>query len=240
MGNNFLKGAAAALTAAAMATASASAATYIVEQETKAGSGNFKQLGFLNSYDATSMTAAEAYSFHTPNSYSYNGELNGLPAAQSGQAQMFLVDTSEGLAFFFVMDAVNDGSGGNADTTWNLADDADGAGLMVRDDDPGNDFYTSGTYDFSVDHQWFGCCTDGYVLGELDGEFVLTGGFDSFSRLTQWLVRGNGLDTELALEAGRRARIRTLNSSVETPVPAAGLLLVTGLAGMAARRRRKA
>lgn len=242
--NNGLGRTIGAIAATFTMAAAANAATFIVEQEVNAGAGDFQALGFINSYDASDLTALEAYQFHAPDKWSYNGQVNGLPEAQSGVANMFLVDTADGLAFFLTLDKAKDGSGGAADSFWTVAGDPNGAGLLVRDDDPGNDSYSAGTNQFSIDHQWLNCCTDGYVIGNLDGNFTLTGGFDTFHGLSQWIVKGNGTDEILALQAGRRARIRALGSDVgNVPLPAALPLAAmgfAGLTGMNARRRRKA
>ena len=225
------------------ALTAANAAVFTVEQEANPGAGDFAILGFLNTYDQTGGTFANAYGYQRDERWSYDGDSVGLPASESGNVLSFLVETDEGIGFFTVMDQANDGNGGATDSTWTLSDDT--ASIVVRDDNPGNDVYSDDGTNFVMDHQWNSCCTDGFVLGSLDGQFTLVGNFSSFSNITEWYaLDAGGERITLQLEEGLNIRIRPFGGDItsEVPVPAAFPLGMAGFAGFMslARRRRRA
>ncbi len=225
-----IKTLAAGLAAAVTAVASAQAAVFL------------EQVGTLDATKVSAFdfdgTAAEAYAFGNPVDYSYNGDtVNGLPAAEDGVAKLFLVDTTDGLALFGIFDAVNDGSGGNQDSTWRYFEGGGSDSLIVRDDNDGNDFYDEINNGYHLDHQWNACCTDGFV-------FDLSA--DSFDLLGELLEGGNGLDSLVFVQADGTEIDLELNDAFsiytgEVPLPAALPLGAVGFAGMmgVARRRRK-
>ncbi|MEM0929812.1 MAG: VPLPA-CTERM sorting domain-containing protein [Pseudomonadota bacterium] len=223
---------AAGLAAAAVTTAGAQAAVFLDQG--------------LNTYQLSAFefdgSAADAYSYGSPDKWSYNGDtVNGLPTAEDGVAKLFLVNTTEdGLTLFGVFDSVDDGEGGSQDSEWfYIEGDSDGA-LLIRDDNDGNDVYNETTHGYHLDHQWNACCTDGFV-------FSLN--FDSFDLLGDMSEGGSGLDSlvfvnnygdDIELSFHDAFRIYT---DAAVPVPAAlplGAVGFASLMGIARRRRRKA
>jgi hypothetical protein len=227
---------------AAAASATAFAAPYLLEQEQTAGAGDFAAIGILNSFDLSSTSAADAYGFQRDERWSYDGDASGLPAAESGNILLFMTETSDGPSLFVVMDQANDGTSGQADSTWNLSGDT--TAILVRDDANGNDSYSGDGTSFDFDHQWNACCTDGFVLGSLDGAFELIGGFDRLRNIDAFFALGeNGQRLGLNGDEGFRVRITGLEDNLaEVPLPAAfplGALGFAALTGMSARRRRR-
>jgi hypothetical protein len=217
---------------AMLAMASANASLIRVSQETAAGAGDFDSnvLGFISTYETT-LTVAGFYSYNNgPNGASYNGELNGGPTPVSQMSQSFFVNGSDGLALVQVHDAANDGSGGSTTMQWILSGDT---AAEVLADDPGEPIVVSaGGTQFDSTKNWIGCCTDGYAIGMLDGDWAMTGGFQSFVGLGQW--RATSADgNDIALDDALRVRFQTV------PAPGVLGLLSVGLLGLGLMRRRR-
>ncbi|NNU15892.1 VPLPA-CTERM sorting domain-containing protein [Parvularcula sp. ZS-1/3] len=214
------------LAAAAAAFGMAQAGTYIVEQETSAGSNVFTTVATIQSYDGTTRTTAGNYNLSNA---SYNGR-PGLPVPVADGVMMFIVDSSTGPALFMVFDGISDSTRGNAAQTIEMLSGS--ASVAVSDD--GSESASVSGNTFSYGFRWAGCCTDGLAL-DLSGMFSLEQEFQSFSGLSSFLVFSEGEgSTQLELGTGLATRISAV------PVPAAGLLLVTGLAGLGLRKRRQA
>jgi hypothetical protein len=188
-----------------------------------------------------SQTAADAYQFDTPVSWSFN---NGTGITdlepESNVAKFFLVETLDAaLALFAVFDEDGDRSGGTIDTDATFA--VGQGALIVRDDADGNDNYPQvGPVQFNFDHQWNRCCTDGYVLriDPFGDQFDLTVDMTNVSGITSMVfVNNDGSQTAIA---GNSFRLFTTGGDItdEVPLPAAALLFAP-IAGLAAARRRR-
>ena len=210
------------------------AALIEVAQESSAGVGDFdgNVLGFIEPFD-TILTAVAFYNYSNVNE-SYKGELNGGPDPVSNQSQVFFVDASDGLSLVMLHDARNDGSGGLSRTSWQLSSDT--ASILVKDD-PGFDVYleVAGTF-FSADHQWQECCTDGYAIGPLSGQWTMIGQFTELPTNIDgwWAVSSVSTTISLALDANRRVRLQPARP---IPTPSTVALLATGLLGLGWLRR---
>ena len=215
--------------------ASAQAALIRVSQESSAGAGDFDAniLGVIDSY-STTLTITAFYQYSTPNAASYNGELNGGPVPISSTTQSFFVEASNGLALVMVHDNPNDGSGGSTRTRWNLLGDT---AVQVVADDPGEPVIVSaGGTQFDSTKNWAPCCTDGYAIGFLDGDWSLFGQFlTTPTGITSWLAEGfTTADIPLVLEPSRRVRF----DIGRVPEPSIIALFGTGLLALAFTRRR--
>lgn len=212
--------------------ASANAMMIEVSQESSAGAGDFDAniLGFIGIYQ-TPLTVADFYQYNNPNGASYNGELNGGPAPLSQVSQTFFVLGSDGLALVQVHDAANDGSGGSTRSQWILTGDT---AAQVLADDPGEPVTVSaGGTQFDSVKNWIACCTDGYAIGSLDGNWAMTGGFSVFVGLGRWqATSADGND--ITLDDTLRARFRAI------PEPGTIGLIGIGLLGLGFMRRRRA
>ena len=89
----------------------------------------------------------------------------------------------------------------------------DTAGVL-QGDDPGETIVvTGGGTQFNTDHPWAGCCTDGGVIGTLDGAWTMDAQFlfntpTSGDGITAWqATSADGSSIPLALELGRRVRL---------------------------------
>jgi hypothetical protein len=206
-----------------------------VSQESSAGAGDFDAnvLGFIDPF-ATGLTTSQFYQYGNPFGASYNGNLNGGPAAVSELSQVFLVDASDGLSLVVVHDSPADGSGGNTLTRWNLFGDT---AAQVLADDPGEPVVVSGGgTQFDSRKNWIGCCTDGYALGSLDGSWVMYGSFLAPpAGITDWAAVSSDFSSiALTLDPNRRVRLDPV------PEPSTMLILGVGLIGLAGVGRKKA
>ena len=126
------------------------------------------------------------------------------------------------------------GSGGSTNTRWILAGDT---AVQVQADDPGEAVVVSaGGTQFDSVKNWASCCTDGYALGSLDGNWSMIGQFRSSPvGITRWqATSADGADIGLVLEAGRRARF-----DLVTPEPGTLGVVAAGLLGLGLVRRRR-
>lgn len=208
-----------------------------VSQESAAGAGDFDAnvLGNITSFD-TGLTTAGFYQYNVPNGASYNGELNGGPLPLSSVTQLFLINASDGLSLAVVHDNPNDGSGGFTQTRWNLTGDT---AAQVLADDPGEPVTVSmGGTQFDSTKNWVGCCTDGYALGSLDGNWAMFGQFlTTPTGITSWqATTASGGNIPLTLATGRRVR---LDTTAPLPEPGTMLLFGSGLAGFGLWRWKK-
>jgi hypothetical protein len=195
------------LVTVAALTGLADAAPVQVSQESNPGAGDFDAnvLGYIEPY-VSGLTAAGFYQYGVPNGASYNGELNGGPNPVSSLTQVFLVDASDGLSLVVVHDNPNDGSGGNTQMQWDLFGDP--AAAYLQGDDPGEGLGGGGT-SFTTAHGWAPCCTDGFVIGSLDGGWSMFGAFRAVPvGITDWAaVDNDGTMIPLTLEPERRVRL---------------------------------
>ena len=170
--------------------------------------------GVTGIFDRSGESAAQVYSYGNPLAASYNGS---NPPALSNVSQIFLVQTNDGVgpSMFHVHDQPQDGHGGFMRTAYRLFDDPDNAAVLVRDD-PG-EAWTDTPPLFGVNHTWLDCCTDGGVIGTLEGNwtldayFVLFGPYDppDGPGIGLWQVTSSTVSAiPLVLETDRRARLR--------------------------------
>ena len=230
---------------------SAHAATVSIFQESAPGEGDFNTnlLGTIQSFSTTGTLA---------DFYGYPNEFNNTAAVSltRDQSHLFLVDASDGMGLFVVHDNGADNGGGRAETLVDLLGDT--AAFLVYDDplpdDASTDSYTendTGTQ-FTAVNEWVSGYTDGYVIGSLDGawmvdmQFADVSSIDPSTRadgatindLLTWVAISSGgvsgqTEMALVLEEGRRVRISAV------PVPPAIWLFCSGLLGLIGLARRK-
>ena len=176
-----------------------------VSQEQNPGAGDFEFLGIIDEFDRSGESAADVYSYGVPAGSSYNG----TPPSISDTSQLFLVNTNDGAgASLFVVHDTPGAGGGNADMTFDVVGDT--AAILLEDDPGGGaDSYTdAGGTLFTSSHLWVNCCTDGVVIGTLEGGWLVDAEFDSLGGISAWqATSADGSSIPLVPDLDRRVRL---------------------------------
>lgn len=214
-----------------LAASPAAAVRIRIAQESRPGAGDFDRniLGYIDAYFEKDKTASEFYSYEEVADYSFNGT---NPRLKADTSHLFFVTTKEGLTLFIVHDMPNDPDGGIAVMRIKVTGDPDGARILVFDDPYSDwDSYKAhpGGREFSTWHRWFACCTDGLVLGSLEGgwkiflEFPVKDeaiGIPTIFGLKFWTaISPDGKHVSMKLEKGRRVRLDPMGPLVKNPGP---------------------
>lgn len=138
----------------------------------------------------TGETVEEFYSYQSdghPHSHM------GTNIDKSDSSELFLWDGPNGLSLVAQHDRRYDTGGGDVTFAFSgLPDDGEWA---VRDDNPGNDVYTSNT---EVEWHWGSDHTDGAAYRGLDGEFEVTIEPSFYSGINQWrLLSGDAASPDV-------------------------------------------
>lgn len=191
-----------------------------VSQESAPGVGDFDAnvLGTIDSSDYF-LTPQQYYSWF-PTGTSFSGP--GLTSSAGSSLSVFKSASTGERCVVMIHDRSEDGSGGTAHTRLEILGDTNGAVLLVEDDIDAQfqDNY-SATPDnlvHTLSHSWDPCCTDGVVLGAMEGEWSVLVEFTSTPTgiLTWSALSRDANPLALTLEIGRRVRLRSL----EDPPPA--------------------
>lgn len=191
-------------------------------QESAPGAGDFNSniLGNLLAYPYNA-SAASLYAYNVPEGDSWNGlVLSPLP----DRSHVLLAETTDGLTLVVVHDRAfpDDPDGGRAETRVEVFNDPDGLVRTVEDDPANNEagpyIGEPGDSVFTAEQEWSTCCTDGYALSGLSGDWTALVGFSdtdnnantlAIDGLTEWAAySADGTVVPLALEEGRRIRMR--------------------------------
>ena len=181
-----------AMIASSFLVAPAQAWRIRVSQESAVGIGDFDTnvLGFIETFQTTDTLAGF---------YNYSGgSFNGPVDINSNATQNFFVHGSDGLGFYTVHDDIQDGSNGSARMEFNLLGDPDGATFLLGDE-PTENLSTTGGTNFITRHFWGPCCTDGTVIGSLDGT--------DWELFAEFRTLPTGIDDWLALSADGSGRL---------------------------------
>ena len=90
----------------------------------------------------------------------------------------------------------------------------DTAAVLVEDD-PGEAVTNVGGLgtQFLADHGWIGCCTDGFVIGTLEGAWQVDAQFTLLVGIPQWqATSADGSSIPLVPDLNRRARLSALSA----------------------------
>lgn len=225
------------LLAATVATAAVcggtNAATYRVSQETAPGAGDFAAnvLGTIEGY-STALTGPAFYKDNPLNGY--NGDDNGGPAPVSNLTQLLLIEGSDGISVGFVHDRQNDGTVGEATTTFALTN---ATAAFTLGDDAGDTYTTNASQTtLTAVHAWAKCCTDGGVLGPLDGPWSLIVSLSATVNIDRW--RASSSDNNHVGFAPPTSNLRVQIAPV--PLPPTAALFLAALGGLASVRRSRA
>jgi hypothetical protein len=178
-----------------------------VSQEQNPGVGDFAFLGTIDVFNRSAESASAVYAYNNPNFASYSG---GPPPSISDTSQLFLTDTSDGagVSLFVVHDTISDGTGGAANMTVDVSGDT--ASVLVEDD-PGEAIIDVGGLgtQFLTDHNWAPCCTDGFVIGTLEGSWQVDAQFTFLNaNITAWqATSADGSSIPLVPDLERRVRL---------------------------------
>lgn len=179
-----------------------------VYQEETPGEGDFALLGSVDEFDHSAETAVDVYNYAGS---SYTGI---PPDAVSNVSQLFLASTSEGgTSLFIVHDAVSDGSGGSVDLLMTLS--GDNADVLFSDD--GGEITESPDNTFAASHSWIACCTDGGVIGTLEGDWSLLIEPNFISGIDSWQVTP-AAGSPIALDMARRVMLEPCEGEVVEPL----------------------
>jgi len=191
-------------------------------QESAPGAGDFNSniLGNLLAYPYNA-SAASLYAYNVPEGDSWNGLiLNPEP----DRSHLLLAETTDGLTLVVVHDRAfpDDPDGGRAETRVEVLNDPDGLVRTVEDDPANNEegpyIGEPGDSVFTAEQEWSPCCTDGYALSGLSGDWTALIDFSDtddnantpvFDGLVEWAAySADGVVVPLALVEGRRVRMR--------------------------------
>lgn len=191
-------------------------------QESAPGAGDFNSniLGNLLAYPYNA-SAASLYAYNVPEGDSWNGLiLNPEP----DRSHLLLAETTDGLTLVVVHDRAfpDDPDGGRAETRVEVLNDPDGLVRTVEDDPANNEegpyVGEPGDSVFTAEQEWSPCCTDGYALSGLSGDWTALIDFSDtdnnantpvFDGLAEWAAySADGGVIPLALVEGRRVRMR--------------------------------
>ncbi len=224
-----------------------------VSQESYAGANDFNDhvLGFIQVFNRPAQTAPEVYGY---TGSTYDGQAFGGPPSLVNTSQLFVVNTSQGPTLFVVHDGRSNSDGGRAKMRFDLLGDPNGAARLVEDDPSdlnltGNSGLPllggTGTL-FQTHHHWDPCCTDGVVIGALEGPWQILGQFanvdgnpntDVVAGLTSWqATSADGMNIPFVLVAGRRVRLEavfsvpvSVNAIVSGTLSTAGVCNIDGV-----------
>lgn len=228
-------------------TSAIAASLVRVSQESAPGMGDFDDnvLGFIEAF-SSSETIKDTYNYNRDNS-SFQGPL----ALTSNVSHLFLAEATDGLGLFSVHDKPRpDNQDGQAQMQFNLLGDT--ASILVKDEPESldlDDRYTvndSGTA-FTIQQRWGECCTDGFAIGYLDGDWTMFAQFTTAPNgLDSWLAfsaASSESPIELVIDPGRRVRL-DFPDEEQPPVSvpehsSAFSLLAFGLVGAGWRLKRK-